>query len=112
METVDISDSDFGVTVRASPKELTAVMRGRLTAASVNASAGPILDPIERFKPRDVIIEGSAITYCDGAGLGLIGEIRRAASLAHSAVRVKGFSIDLQALIDTAALPDPSAPCG
>jgi phospholipid/cholesterol/gamma-HCH transport system permease protein len=106
----DAFDNDFVVTVTASQSELSAIMRGRLTAASVAVWAAQILEPIQRLKPRQVMIQGSEMTYCDGAGLGLIGEVRRTVSQGGGVVRFSGFSSDLQTLIDMSALPDPSAP--
>src|SRR4051812_30577233 len=78
---------DFGVTVTASQKDVIAVLRGRLTAASVTASAGRILEPITRLRPREVTLDGAQMTYCDGTGIGLIGEVRRAASINGGVVR-------------------------
>jgi phospholipid/cholesterol/gamma-HCH transport system permease protein len=104
---------EFGggcATVTATEAGVTAVMRGRLTAASVIPAASRILDSVQRLKPREVVIEGSNVTYCDGAGIGLIGEVRRVSALLGGVIRFKGFSPDLQALIDLSALPDPSAP--
>ena len=102
--------SDCHVTISASGGEVTAAISGRLTAASVAVSARHILDPIRRANIRNVTIDGSQITYCDGAGIGLIGEIRRTASLAGGLLQFRGFPQDLQTLIDLSALPDPSAP--
>lgn len=89
---------------------MTAFLGGRLTAASVADSARQILDPITRANVREVIIDGSQMTYCDGAGIGLIGQIRRTAFLKGGDVQFRGFSRDLQTLLDMSALPDPSAP--
>src|SRR5437867_53999 len=82
----------FCVTVFASDRDVTAFFDGRLTAASVAASARRILDPIEGANVREVILDGSHMTYCDGAGIGLIGEVRRTAALNGSSVRYRGFS--------------------
>jgi phospholipid/cholesterol/gamma-HCH transport system permease protein len=106
----DPAGGDDGVTITASPQNFTAVLRGPLTATSVAASAGRILDPIKRLKPSEVIIHGAQVTSCDGAGIGLIGEVRRAASLSGGAVRLRGFSADLKVLIDMSELADPLAP--
>jgi phospholipid/cholesterol/gamma-HCH transport system permease protein len=107
---MDGQDNEFGVTVTASPAELTAVMRGRLTATAVTATAARVIEPIYRLKPQEVTLNGSELSYCDGAGIGLIGAVRRAASIGGGVVRFSGFSNDLQALIDMSALPDASAP--
>ena len=64
---------DFRVTISASDGDVTAVLGGRLTAASVAVSARQILDPITRANVREVTIDGSQMTYCDGAGIGLRG---------------------------------------
>src|SRR5258706_6617148 len=101
---------DFDVTVTSTQGDLTAVIRGRLTAASVLDSASRILEPIRRLKPQEVTIDGSNLTYCDGAGLGLIAQVRRSASESGGVVRFTGFSHDVQTVIDMSALGDPSAP--
>jgi phospholipid/cholesterol/gamma-HCH transport system permease protein len=100
----------FSVALTEEHGEVTAALSGRLTAASLVGSIDSLLQPIEKHRPREVIIEGSAVTYCDGAGIGLIGEVRRVALLSGGVVRFDGFSNDLQTLIDLSALPDPSAP--
>ena len=115
MESRQVSErpADFDVTVTRSPAGLDAVLRGRLTAATAAVLASEVLKPIEQSKPLEVIVHGSQLTYCDGAGLGIIGEIRRTAAFGGgggSAVQFEGFSKDLQTLIDLSALPDPSAP--
>jgi phospholipid/cholesterol/gamma-HCH transport system permease protein len=69
-----------------------------------------VLEPIRRARYREVMIHGDGVTYCDGAGVGLIGEVRRAASLNGGQLRLTGFSPELRTLIDLSALPDPSAP--
>jgi phospholipid/cholesterol/gamma-HCH transport system permease protein len=102
--------SDSGVSVIPSEGDVTAVIRGRLTAETVSGAESRVVESIKRLRPHEVIIDGSAMTYCDGAGIGLIGEVRRIASLNHGVVRFSGFSSAFQSLIDLSALPDPSAP--
>jgi phospholipid/cholesterol/gamma-HCH transport system permease protein len=102
--------AEFRVTITASQRDVTASLHGRLSAASVAVAAPQILEPIERANRHDVILDGSEVTYCDGAGIGLIGEVRRTASLNGGVVRFRGFSRDVQTLIDLSALPDPAAP--
>src|SRR6476661_982544 len=108
MKTGEVSDNDllpasndpcdggFDVTVTASPHDVTVTLRGRLTAASVAVAAREILGPVKRLKPREVILDGSEVTYCDGAGIGLIGEVRQDVSVRGGTVRFIGFSADLQ----------------
>src|SRR4051794_1643113 len=96
----DTFSNDFVVTVTVSQRELSAIMRGRLTATSEAVWTSQILEPIQLHKPHVVMLHGSEMTFCDGAGLGLIGEVRRAVSLRGGVVRFSGFSSDLQRLID------------
>jgi len=65
------------VRIEASDGDVTAFLQGRLDAAAVEGASTEILEPIGRARVRDVIIDGSQATYCDGAGIGLIGELRR-----------------------------------
>ena len=101
---------DFRVRISASDGDVTAFLHGRLDAAAVEGTSPQILEPIRQAHVRDVIIDGSQATYCDGAGIGLIGEVRRVATLNGGVVQFRGFSRDLQTLIDISALPDPAAP--
>lgn len=102
--------ADFRVRITASDGDVTAFLQGRLDAAAVAGASPRILEPITRARARNVIVDGSQTTYCDGAGIGLIGEVRRVAALNGGVVRFTGFSRDLQTLIDISALPDPAAP--
>jgi phospholipid/cholesterol/gamma-HCH transport system permease protein len=105
-----VSVDGFRIAITVSRGDMSAVIQGRLTAASVAASAAQILDPIMLAKPHEVIIDGSEMSYCDGAGIGLIGEVRRTAALHGGVVRFSGLSSDLQTLMVMSSLPDPRAP--
>src|SRR4051812_20998060 len=72
---------DSLVAIAESQGDVTAHLRGRLTAASVAELARQVLEPIKRAGIRNVTIDGSEVKYCDGAGIGLIGEVRRTASV-------------------------------
>lgn len=90
--------------------ELTAALRGRLTADSLVGSLNPLLLPIERNGPREITIDGSRLTYCDGAGVGFFAEIRRTAARGGGIVEFRGLQSELQTLLNLSALADPSAP--
>src|SRR3954463_6093226 len=55
---------DFRVTISVLDGEVTALLAGRLTAALVAISAQQILQPIEQGRTREVIVDGSQLTYC------------------------------------------------
>ena len=107
---VSEAGAGFRVRITASDGDVTALLQGRLDAAAVAGASPRILESITRVHARNVIVDGSQTTFCDGAGVGLIGEVRRVAALNGGVVRFTGFSRDLQTLIDISALPDPAAP--
>jgi phospholipid/cholesterol/gamma-HCH transport system permease protein len=107
---VATDNGDAAFAVNEADGVLNMTIRGRLTAASIAGSAARVLEPIRRNSYREVTIHGDGVTYCDGAGVGLIGEVRRAASLGGGRLQLTGFSPELRTLVDLSALPDPSAP--
>jgi phospholipid/cholesterol/gamma-HCH transport system permease protein len=56
-----------------------------------------------------IVVDVSQISYCDGAGLGLFAEIRRVAALSGSGLTFRGFTPELQRLVERSALADPAA---
>jgi len=51
----------------------------------------------------------TGITYCDGAGAGLVAELRRLAAVRGAGFRVTGLSDEMRALWESTALGDPTA---
>ena len=101
---------DASVTVSQRDDVLEIALAGRLTADTIARVWGSALDPIHRAAPGRVVVEGSRLTYCDGAGLALFTQIRRTAAMLGGAATVEGLGPELRALVQRAALPDPSAP--
>ena len=58
------------ITISASDEGLTALLGGRLTAASVAASAQQVLEPIKRTKLHDLIIDISPFNKTEFAADG------------------------------------------
>lgn len=83
---------------------------GRLRAATVPDLWAKTFDPIYRSRPRRVVVDGSGITYCDGAGLAFFAELRRTAATIGARVEMERFAFDLNDLVQLSALPDPLAP--
>src|ERR1700722_15284553 len=98
--------------VEVSPQGdvLRVAVTGRLTASLVPNVWGDALDPIRQSRPRQVIVDGSGVTYCDGAGLALFAQIPRTAPMLGGKVVIEGLAADLNDLVHLAALPDPLAP--
>src|SRR5437762_514527 len=49
---------------------------GELSAATLPAVWPQAVEPVRRLRPKQVVIDVSRLTYCDGACLGLFAEIR------------------------------------
>ena len=104
---------DGGVHVRQTEGTgagLSLAIGGSLSIATLQDAWGPTLDPIRRGKPERVTIDAGGLDYCDGAGLGLLAEVRRELSAWGGQLRVDGLKPDLQRLVEMATLADPSAP--
>jgi phospholipid/cholesterol/gamma-HCH transport system permease protein len=56
------------------------------------------------------LIDGSGLIYCDGAGLGLLNEVRHELAAWRGKLQLQNLRPDLQALVEMATLPDPTAP--
>jgi phospholipid/cholesterol/gamma-HCH transport system permease protein len=103
-----------GVQVRgvggATGSSLTLAIEGSLSIATLGDAWDATLDPIRRGKPKRVTIDAGHLDYCDGAGLGLLAEVRRELAGWGGELQLEHLSPGLQQLIDMATLVDPSAP--
>lgn len=100
-----------GASVKVEPggDSCTITISGRLDAASVSHAWRAIFDPLKSGPARNITVQASGLNYCDGAGLGLLVEIDRAARRASGHARFDGLSDDLRRLLDRALLPDAGA---
>jgi len=90
--------------------EARVVLRGRLVAVSLPTIWDDVRRPILERRPRRVEVDASGVEYCDGAGLGLFLELRRAAAAGGGEVRLVGLSDELGRLVQASSLADPLAP--
>ena len=65
------------------------------------------LDKVRLSRPRPVIIDLSSVSNVDGAGLGLLAELRRLADSQGSDLTFQGLRGDLASLVQMSALSDP-----
>ena len=93
-----------------SPDEMRLSLSGRLTASSLPEVWSTSRDPVAERRPRRVRVDGAGIQYCDGAGMGLFIELRRAVALVGGEIEFAGLSPELQRLLAAATLSDPKAP--
>ncbi len=89
---------------------LTLAIEGSLSIGTLGAAWDATLDPIRRARPKRVTIEAERLDYCDGAGLGLLAEVRRELAGWGGELQLDHLSPGLQQLVGMATLADPSAP--
>lgn len=92
-----------------TPGELQIALGGRLESRTLTRVWDDAVDAVRQSDATKLTVDGSALTYCDGAGLGLFTELRRLAAARKSEVRFTGFDPGLQRLIDMSLLKDPLA---
>jgi phospholipid/cholesterol/gamma-HCH transport system permease protein len=89
---------------------LSLSIEGSLTISTVQAAWLQTLDPIRKERPKSVVIDVAGLIDCDGAGLGLLAEVRREIAAWSGQLRLDHLRPDLLSLVELAALSDPAAP--
>jgi len=89
---------------------LSMSIEGSLNISTVQAAWLQTLDPIRKGRPKSVVIDVAGLTNCDGAGLGLLAQVRREVAAWSGLLRLENLRPDLQSLVEMAALSDPAAP--
>lgn len=95
----DISSGDGATRIALS---------GRLDAATLAGPWPQIVDPIRSARPSELDVDLAGVTYCDGAGIGLLVELDREVRGRGGTVQFKNITPDLQGLLDRSLLKDPA----
>jgi phospholipid/cholesterol/gamma-HCH transport system permease protein len=90
--------------------ERTLRIGGKLDVEAVTIAWVKTLEALRSRLPRRLAIDGSRLTSCDGAGLGLLVELDRVVRGAGGTVEFRGLSPDLRSLLGRALLPPETAP--
>ena len=83
-------------------------LSGRLDAATLAGPWPQIVDPIRSAPPAELDVDLGDVTYCDGAGIGLLVELDREVRGRGGAVRFENLKDDLRSLLDQSLLKDPA----
>jgi phospholipid/cholesterol/gamma-HCH transport system permease protein len=67
------------------------------------------MDKVRLKRPRQLIVDLSSVTNVDGAGLGLLAEVRRAMASWGGELSLRGLQGELGSLVQMSALQDPVA---
>jgi phospholipid/cholesterol/gamma-HCH transport system permease protein len=85
---------------------LTLSIDGQLDSTTTGALWRPVILALEREKKAHLIVDASRITYCDGAGIALLLEVRRHQAKAGGDVEIRDLPEAVRYLLD---LYGPSA---
>jgi phospholipid/cholesterol/gamma-HCH transport system permease protein len=81
---------------------------GRLDASTLVTAWDAAVEGVCPMSSGPVQVDLSSLEYCDGAGLGLIAELRRIVAQGGGELTFTGVHDDLQQLMDSAQLADPT----
>ncbi|MBW2145563.1 MAG: MlaE family lipid ABC transporter permease subunit [Deltaproteobacteria bacterium] len=82
------------------PELLTLTIKGRLDSNTTGGIWREVTDVLERTSPTRLVVEASRIDYCDGAGIGLLMELRRRQHRAGGEVEIRGLRAEFKQLLD------------
>ncbi len=105
------STSDEGKVQAAYREDGTLTLRfsGALTLDHLPSVWATTVDHLQGEGPPQLIVDLSAVSNVDGAGLGLLGEIRRNTATSGGEVTFEGLKGELSNLVQLSALADPEA---
>jgi phospholipid/cholesterol/gamma-HCH transport system permease protein len=89
---------------------LSISIEGSLNIATVQSAWMQTIAPIRKARPKSIVIDMAKLASCDGAGLGLLGQVRLEIAAWNGQLRLENLGSDLAALVEMAALADPAAP--
>jgi phospholipid/cholesterol/gamma-HCH transport system permease protein len=84
------------------------VLKGKLDAEAVGACWARIINPLRKASTSKVQVDVSGVSYCDGAGVGLLVELQRVAAINGGTAEITGLSAELEPLLRMATLQDPT----
>ena len=98
------------VSVAAGADGLMSIaLTGRLDKETLAGVWAKAVDALRRASSKQVVIDASGVSYCDGTGLGLFAELRRLAARLGGQAEIVGLAPELQRLVGMAELSDPTA---
>lgn len=83
------------------------IFAGRLDSATTGTVWRPASSALIQAKAKSVVVDASAIDYCDGAGIALLVHLRQVQSKAGGRLEIAGLRPEFVSLLDDWA-PDPA----
>lgn len=107
------SASTADARVESAGNAARVVLSGRLDATSVAAIWERVVPGLKEGSFHALTVDGTGVSYCDGAGIGLIMELALLCRARKARIGFEGLSADLQTLIERATpaeIPPPAKP--
>ncbi len=82
---------------------------GRLDATTLPSVWAQAVDPLRNSAPSELVVDVSGVTYCDGAGIGLLVEIDRQVRGRGGQIRFEHIATEQQRILNVALLKNPAA---
>ena len=82
-------------------------LRGRLDADSTARIWSDVMKVVKRTAGKPLVVEAGQVTYCDGAGAGLLLEMTRRQVLSHGGIEFHGLRDEIKHFVD---MLDPGIP--
>lgn len=82
---------------------------GRLDATTLAAAWSRVIDPLRDATPAQLTVDVAGVTYCDGAGIGLLVEIDRQIRGRGGQIRFENLGVEQQKILNVALLKNPAA---
>jgi phospholipid/cholesterol/gamma-HCH transport system permease protein len=110
MNDLSTQNSATVATILEGAETVSITLGGRVDDTTLPSVWPEVISAARQLGSGRIILDVSQVSYCDGAGLGLFAEIRRVAALRGRGIIFRGFTPELQRLVERSALADPSAP--
>ena len=86
------------------------VFEGALDAASLGRIWPRAVRVLEEHQPRELIIDAAGVSYCDGAGVGLLVELRRLQEERGGSIEIEGLADETRRLLEPFSRASYEAP--
>lgn len=93
----------------ASDESLRAALRGRLDFSTLPVAWKKVTEALAGKTRKLLVVDLSEVSYCDGAGLALLAQIRKEMTAGGGDVRFEGGGPELGRLLEMSTLADPLA---
>lgn len=103
------TSSDLAVVLSGDPSLTVIAVAGRLDAGSFASAWEQMVDPLEGSAARRLQVNLAKLEYCDGAGLGVLAEVRRRVTKGGGEFELTDVPEMHRRLLSMSQLVDPSA---